>query len=49
MEGFTKVTIGGGGFADVGRPVLVLLAYSAVFVVLAAWRFSAEDSKVGWD
>lgn len=49
MEGFTNVTIGGGGFADVGMPVLVLLAYSAVFVGIATWRFSAEDSKVGWD
>jgi len=48
MSGFTKVTIDGGGIADVGRPVLVLLAYSAGFLAIAAWRFRTEDAKIGW-
>lgn len=48
MSGFTTVTIDGGGLGDVAKPVLVLLAYSAGFVLIAAWRFRTEDAKVGW-
>jgi ABC-2 type transport system permease protein len=48
MQGFTDVTIHGGGLADVAKPVTVLLAYSVAFVAIAAWRFRTEDAKVGW-
>ena len=48
MSGFTKVTIEGAGLADVGKPVGVLLAYSAAFVVIAVWRFRTADAKQGW-
>ncbi|HBX77855.1 MAG TPA: ABC transporter permease [Acidimicrobiaceae bacterium] len=48
MKGFTAVTLEGGGMSEVGKPVAVLLAFSAGFVLVAAVRFRTEDAKVGW-
>lgn len=48
MKGFTRVTVDGGGIADVAAPVGVLLVFSAGFTLVAAISFRAEDAKTSW-
>jgi len=48
MEGFRAVTMENGGIADVARPVAVMLAFTAAFLVVAVNRFQVEDTKVSW-
>lgn len=48
MKGFRRVTMEGGGVADVLGPVGVLFAFAAVFAVVALARFETESSKVSW-
>jgi ABC-2 type transport system permease protein len=48
MQGFTAVTIEGGGFSDVVVPIAVLLGFTVVCAVIALLRFEVEDSKIAW-
>jgi ABC-2 type transport system permease protein len=46
MEGFQDVILDGAGVSAVITPALVLVAFGALFTLLAAWRFRFEDTKV---
>lgn len=48
MEGFRAVTMEGAGLGGVARPVGVLLAFAAGFVLVAVRRFKVEETKVSW-
>jgi ABC-2 type transport system permease protein len=48
MQGFTAVTIDGGGLGDVAVPMAVLAGFAVVFSVVALVRFEVEDSKIAW-
>jgi ABC-2 type transport system permease protein len=49
MEGFREVIISGSGAVGTLRPMLVLLAFSGAFAVLAWRRFRIDESKgVAW-
>ncbi|MGI8757341.1 MAG: ABC transporter permease [Acidimicrobiales bacterium] len=48
MRGFRSVLFDGAGVGAVVRPVATLLAFSLVFVVVAARRFRIEETKVSW-
>lgn len=48
MRGYRSVTFESGGLADVSGSVAMLLAFSAAFAAIAAWRFRIEDAKVSW-
>jgi hypothetical protein len=48
MQGFRAVTMENGGMADVARPVGVLLAFTAAFLLVAVNRFQVEETKVSW-
>ncbi len=48
MRGYRSVTLESGGVADVLGSVAVLVAFSAAFAAVAAWRFRIEDAKVSW-
>ena len=48
MDGLLDVVIRGGGLLDVAGPVAALLAFTALFAGLAAWRFRFEEPKVYW-
>jgi ABC-2 type transport system permease protein len=49
MEGFRNVLVFGNGVSGTLRPMLVLLAFSAVFAVVAWRRFRIDESKgVAW-
>lgn len=45
MKGFRSVILEGGGMTDIVNPVLVMVAFGAVFALLAAAKFRLEDSK----
>ncbi len=46
MEAFREIILEGGGLLSVVQPIVVLLAFAAVFGGLAVRRFSFADSKV---
>jgi ABC-2 type transport system permease protein len=48
MRGFRTVILRGGGLGDVVLPVLMLLAFTAVFGAVAALRFRFEQTKLSW-
>lgn len=48
MKGFSEITLYGGGMADIVKPTAILVGFSVLFVAIAAFRFRAEDAKVGW-
>ena len=48
MKGFRRVTMDGGGLADVVGPVGVLVAFALVFSIVALSRLEVESSKVSW-
>jgi ABC-2 type transport system permease protein len=48
MRGFKSVIISPGGLDAALRPGAVLLAFAAVFGLIAALRFRFEEAKVGW-
>ncbi len=48
MQGLLDVVLHGGGLLDVAGPVAVLLAFTAVFAGVAAWRFRFDEPKVYW-
>jgi len=47
VKGFRTVFLDGGGLADVGRPLLVLAAFTAGFTLLALGLFDSGRPKVG--
>ena len=48
MRGFRRVILEGGGALSIARPVLVLMTFSAVFLVIAARRFRYDDTKTSF-
>ncbi|MHB1787054.1 MAG: ABC transporter permease [Acidimicrobiales bacterium] len=48
MRGFRNVILDGAGFAGVATSIGVLLAFSAAFVAVAAWRFRFTDNKTSF-
>jgi len=48
LQGLHRVVLQRGGLADAAVPILALLAFTAGFAVLAAYRFRFEESKVYW-
>jgi ABC-2 type transport system permease protein len=48
MKGFGAAVDPATGHGDWVTPVLALVAFSLVFSLLAAWRFSVEVTKRGW-
>jgi ABC-2 type transport system permease protein len=45
MRGYRSVILDAGGLADVALPVVVLLAFTAAFSLLAWWRFESTEAK----
>lgn len=48
MEGFRTVVVHGGGFADVAECAIALAVYATVALVVAALRFRADETKLGY-
>jgi ABC-2 type transport system permease protein len=48
MRGFRNVILDGAGFAGVATSIGILMAFSAAFVVIAAWRFHFNDNKTSF-
>lgn len=48
MRGFRSVIIEGGGMGDVALPALVLMGFTALFVIVASVKFRFEQTKVYW-
>jgi ABC-2 type transport system permease protein len=48
MRGFRSVTLTNGGLDSVVLPIVVLLAFSVGFTILAGLRFKAEETKISW-
>lgn len=46
MRGFLDVILDGASFSDVVVPTLILMVFTAVFTVVAAWKFRFEETKV---
>ena len=43
MDGFKNISLRGLGLEGVSLPVLALLAYAALFLCLAAWKFKKME------
>jgi ABC-2 type transport system permease protein len=48
MRGFNSVLLQGKGVGSIIEPVLVLLTFSAGFLLVALWRFRFDDLKRSW-
>lgn len=48
MEAYRTVLLDGGGPADIAGPIGVLLALTAAFVLIAAWRLRLDQPKRTW-
>jgi ABC-2 type transport system permease protein len=48
MDGYTTAILDGGGVADVARPLGVLAGFTALFAVIALWRFRSDAPKRTW-
>ena len=48
MDGYRTAILDGGGVADVLAPLGVLLAFVALFAVIAVWRLKLDAPKRTW-
>jgi ABC-2 type transport system permease protein len=48
MQGYTSTIVDGNSFGSVIEPVFMLLAFTALFVIIACARLRVTDTKVYW-
>ncbi len=48
MRGFRSVILSDGGMSEVLLPIVVLLAFAAVFTLVTLLRFRVDDTKIAW-